>query len=251
MPVSALSAIGSATLPNEVTWLNVRAIQPSAKSVSDATPKASARRDPVAGLGHPRRDQRGPRRPGRARSAAPSARWPRSPPGCGARASARVRSASPTTARLTAGIAQGSTDPRRHGDQVRRPRSPTTRARTQAHRGRTAPGSARPGRPAAVPTAGRTTQPRRREWWRRRPPGAWCAARPSTPSPSTDSTSTSTIEPTRSSARWLHSCSASALSRSYRRAIVAGASPCRAGRRPRCRPRRCSRRRRSRPAGPR
>src|SRR5688572_3155496 len=40
VPVSALSAIGSATLPNDVTWSKVRAIHPSAKSVNEATPKA-------------------------------------------------------------------------------------------------------------------------------------------------------------------------------------------------------------------
>src|SRR6266568_4987391 len=37
VPVSALSATGSATLPNVVTRSQVRAIQPSTKSVSDAT----------------------------------------------------------------------------------------------------------------------------------------------------------------------------------------------------------------------
>ena len=42
MPVSALSAIGSASLPNDVTRLNVRAIHPSAKSVIEAMPNASA-----------------------------------------------------------------------------------------------------------------------------------------------------------------------------------------------------------------
>src|SRR6266536_3910740 len=37
VPVSALSAIGSATLPNEVTRSQDRATQPSTKSVADAT----------------------------------------------------------------------------------------------------------------------------------------------------------------------------------------------------------------------
>src|SRR3954447_5863856 len=39
VPVSALSAIGSATLPNEVTSDHFRAIQPSTKSVAEATQK--------------------------------------------------------------------------------------------------------------------------------------------------------------------------------------------------------------------
>ena len=42
VPVSALSAIGSAILPNSVTRCQVRAIQPSTKSVSDATTNTSA-----------------------------------------------------------------------------------------------------------------------------------------------------------------------------------------------------------------
>ena len=80
--------------------------------------------------------------------------------------------------------------------------------------------------------------------------GAWCAARPSSRR-SVGSTSTSTTSPTRSSARWAVSSSASAVSvgdparRSRRRRA------CRRSRPPRCRPRRSSRTRRSRPAGPR
>ena len=58
VPVSALSAIGSATLPNEVTRLYRRAIQPSTKSVSEATTNATGRGDPPAGLGHARRRSR-------------------------------------------------------------------------------------------------------------------------------------------------------------------------------------------------
>ena len=41
-PVSALSAIGSATLPNVVTRFRLRARYPSRKSVTDATMKTTA-----------------------------------------------------------------------------------------------------------------------------------------------------------------------------------------------------------------
>src|SRR4051794_33507759 len=49
VPVSALSAIGSATLPNEVTSDHLRAIQPSTKSVAEARQKTrqAAIRAPV------------------------------------------------------------------------------------------------------------------------------------------------------------------------------------------------------------
>ena len=221
LPVSALSAIGSATLPNEVTRSQVRAIQPSTKSVADGDAERDAGGDPQARVGHLGRDGQQRRRPGRARCAARSARWPGSPaaPGRPAGSWARLALLGDHGAVRHAGDPWSTRHLRSSAAPPAPPRSsrPARRSGRRPRCRRPAPGRGRPGRSAA-----RSTPP---------PPRPACVravdlgrlvrgpaldrrrVRPSRPARRRSSRC-------RSSARWAHSSSASALSPSYRRLIV-------------------------------
>ena len=77
----------------------------------------------------------------------------------------------------------------------------------------------------------------------------WAAAAHPAPSSSSSSTRTTTCSPTRSSARWAVSSSTSWLMRAGPASAILVGELAVAGRRPRCRPRRSTRRRRPHPAG--
>ena len=156
MPVSALSAIGSATLPNEVTSV-AAAGDPAVDEVGgDATQKVRHGGDPPAGVGHAGRRRRGPRTPAPARSA--------------------------TTVSTFAGVVQrhgtrGAVDRNRLVGHARRPRSSRS-ARRPGRRPRCRSPGPGPGRRGAA-RPGRDRR-RRPAWSSRRPraPGAPPGPRP-------------------------------------------------------------------------
>ena len=215
-PISALSAIGSAILPKSVTSPRLRASSPSTRSVTEASDE----------------DREG--------------------------AATRHAVSSPSSWN-----SDDEEDRHEHQPQHRQRVGDVPRARRAA---RGASGGSRPGSTSAtrstpsladhrggddLPDA--TARRRRAAGCCRRPPGpgARPGPRQSPASASTSSTSTSTVSPIRSSARWatqLLGQPGDALDALVHDVL---GRACRAAWPPRCRPRRSSRRRRPRRAGPR
>ncbi len=187
--MSALSAIGSATLPTSVTHPRLRARPPSMQSVMEATVEAR-RRPPAA-----------------------------QPVLCPSWATSRKANASTSSSPEQGGAVGDVGDPapapgqwpgreaeparrstfRRHGRQrARRAREHLDELRVEVHPCRAGDPGARPGHRCRAPCRARR--------WSRRPRVR--AALPPYPL-STDSTTTSTSSPTRTSARWAVSSSAS------------------------------------------
>ena len=183
-PISALSAIGSAILPKSVTSPCLRASSPSMRSVIEATAKATN-----AAIRHP----------------------------------------------CVAVVVQQQDEEDRHEDQPEDGQGVGDVPDARLLRSR--PSDLGDGHAVDATTVGDDLSRRRRRGARLADPrgarapsstpstsGAWCAARPSPAHRSTDSTRTSTVSPSRSSARWATSSSASALTRSMRSRITASSS---------------------------